>query len=163
MRQSISQVFDRIVVPTPPANTLLFSQENVSDKVDELEPFCLDGWRLFQDLCNFSAGDNPQWLVGLNQARVQRSFCLEMIESLLEQYSSLFVNIPQFNFLLKEKINKSTVYASLFTIIGVSISVLDAHNAVNAPQGNYFVGLFCGLFTAAALGLNFVLLAQMHL
>ncbi len=62
------------------------------------------------------------------------------------------------HYLLKEKINKSTVYASLFTIIGVSISVLDAHNAVNAPQGNYFVGLFCGLFTAAALGLNFVLL-----
>ena len=97
-------MFDRIVVPTPPANTLLFSQENVSDKVDELEPFCLDGWRLFQDLCNFSAGDNAQWLTGLNQARVQKSFCLEMIESLLEHYSSLFVNIPQFNFLLKEKV-----------------------------------------------------------
>ena len=32
LRQSICQVFDRIVVPTPPANTLLFSQENVSDK-----------------------------------------------------------------------------------------------------------------------------------
>ena len=104
LRQSICQVFDRIVVPTPPANTLLFSQENVSDKVDELEPFCLDGWRLFQDLCNFSAGDNAQWLTGLNQARVQKSFCLEMIESLLEHYSSLFVNIPQFNFLLKEKV-----------------------------------------------------------
>ena len=71
--------------------------------------------------------------------------------------SPLFASFFSY-FLLKEKINKSTIYASLFTILGVSISVLDSHNAINAPQGNYFLGLFCGLFTAAALGLNFVLL-----
>ena len=41
---------------------------------------------------------------GIMSNRVQKSFCLEMIESLLEHYSSLFVNIPQFNFLLKEKV-----------------------------------------------------------
>ena len=62
------------------------------------------------------------------------------------------------HYLLKEKVNKSTIYASLFTIVGVTISLLDAHNAINAPKGNYILGLFCGLFTAAALGLNFVLL-----
>ncbi len=62
------------------------------------------------------------------------------------------------HYLLKEKVKKSTIYASFFTIVGVSISLLDAHNAINAPQGNYLTGLVCGLFTAAALGLNFVLL-----
>ena len=35
---------------------------------------------------------------------MKKSFCLEMIENLLEQYSVLFLNIPQFNFLLKEKV-----------------------------------------------------------
>ena len=61
-------------------------------------------------------------------------------------------------FLLNEKIKKSTIYASLFTFIGISISLFDAQNVVNAPQENFLTGLFCGLFTAAALGLNFVFL-----
>jgi hypothetical protein len=105
IRQSINQVFDRITVPTPPANTLIFQQSDLSDyPADKLEVFALDGWKMFQDLCNFSSGDPATWLVGLNQAKVKKSFCLEMIESILESYSVLFLNIPQFNFLLKEKV-----------------------------------------------------------
>ena len=105
LRQSICQVCDRITVPTPPANTLIFHQTDLSEyPADKLEVFALDGWKMFQDLCNFSSGDPANWLVGLNQAKVKKSFCLEMIENLLEQYSQLFLNIPQFNFLLKENV-----------------------------------------------------------
>ncbi len=60
--------------------------------------------------------------------------------------------------LLKEKVKPSTIYASLFVILGISISVLDVQNAQNTPDGNYIFGLFCGLITASTLGINFVLL-----
>ena len=60
--------------------------------------------------------------------------------------------------LLKEKVKPSTIYASLFVILGISISVLDVPNAQNTPDGNYIFGLFCGLITASTLGINFVLL-----
>ena len=60
---------------------------------------------------------------------------------------------------LKEKIKYSTIYASLFALIGIIISVLDAENVTNAPQGeDPIVGLICGLITSSCLGLNFVLL-----
>ena len=60
--------------------------------------------------------------------------------------------------LLKEKVKNSTIYASLFVIIGITVSVLDAENAKNIPSGNYLFGLFCGLMTASTLGINFVFL-----
>ena len=63
-----------------------------------------DSWRVFHDLCAFSSGDSPIWLTGLNTAKVKKSFCLEMIENLLEQYPNIFRQMNQFTFLLKEKV-----------------------------------------------------------
>ena len=37
-------------------------------------------------------------------AKVKKAFCLEMIENLLEQYPSIFRQMNQFTFLLKEKV-----------------------------------------------------------
>tara|TARA_B100001741_G_scaffold255159_1_gene217599 strand:- start:1178 stop:2068 length:891 start_codon:yes stop_codon:yes gene_type:complete len=71
--------------------------------------------------------------------------------------SPLFASFFSY-FLLKEKVKNSTIYASFFVIIGITISVLDAENAINIPDGNYVFGLVCGLITASTLGLNFVLL-----
>ena len=71
--------------------------------------------------------------------------------------SPLFASFFSY-FLLKEKVKKSTIFASLFVIIGITISVLDVPNAKNSPEGNYIYGLICGLITASTLGINFVLL-----
>ena len=71
--------------------------------------------------------------------------------------SPLFASFFSY-FLLKEKVKQSTIFASLFVIVGITISVLDVPNAKNSPDGNYIFGLICGLITAATLGINFVLL-----
>ena len=48
LRQSICHVFDRICVPTPPANALVFQPE-LTDQIDDLDTFTIDGFRLFQE------------------------------------------------------------------------------------------------------------------
>ena len=60
--------------------------------------------------------------------------------------------------ILKEKINKATVYASLISLLGIIIVVTDPKKVLNAPDSSIFFGAFCGLITAISLGLYFVLL-----
>ena len=71
--------------------------------------------------------------------------------------SPLFASLFSF-MILKEIIKKSTIMASFFCILGILIVVLDADNVSNSPNNNVILGSICGLFTAASLGLNFVLL-----
>ena len=109
LRQSISQVFDRVTVTTPPGNQLIFDSDQQKmpqePALDEMDASARDSWRVFHDLCAFSSGDPPLWLQhGLNVAKVRKAFCLEMIENLLEQYPAIFRQMNAFTFLLKEKV-----------------------------------------------------------
>ena len=55
-------------------------------------------------MCQFSTGDDPTWLIGLDCDKIKKSFCLEMMEIILQQYFSIFAAFGQFNFLLKEQV-----------------------------------------------------------
>ncbi len=68
-------------------------------------------------------------------------------------FASFFSHI-----ILKEKIKKSTITVSIFCILGILMVVYDADNVSNSPKNNVILGSICGVFTAATLGLNFVLL-----
>lgn len=59
--------------------------------------------------------------------------------------------------LLGERTHISTWLATLFTLGGISLTVLDAGEAHGAPDGSVLFGALCGLAASAAIGMNFVL------
>lgn len=59
--------------------------------------------------------------------------------------------------LLGERTHISTWLATLFTLGGILLTVLDAGEAHGAPDGSVVFGALCGLTASAAIGMNFVL------
>ena len=60
-------------------------------------------------------------------------------------------------FLLKERTHMATWVTMVVSLVGIALTVWGGDEAVAAPQGSVLVGALCGLSTAAALGLNFVM------
>ncbi len=59
--------------------------------------------------------------------------------------------------LLKEKTRPATWITMAISLVGIALTVWGGDEAVAAPKGSVIVGALCGLSTAAALGLNFVM------
>ena len=59
--------------------------------------------------------------------------------------------------LLQEKTRPATWVAMGVSLLGIGLTVWGGNEAVSAPDGSVVVGALCGLSTAAALGLNFVM------
>ena len=62
--------------------------------------------------------------------------------------------------ILQERTHISTWLATLFTLGGIFLTVMDADGAHGAPDGSVIFGAFCGLTAAATFGLNFVILRK---
>ncbi|KAG1680890.1 Protein MON2 [Nymphon striatum] len=109
VRQLVSLVFERVV------------SEDKSENGEKLEPLntdsikngcrsppkslrkcAADAFMLFQDLVQLVNADQPFWLIGLTE--MTRTFGLELVESILVSFSSVFFNHPEFSFLLKERV-----------------------------------------------------------
>ncbi|XP_073756822.1 protein MON2 homolog isoform X8 [Callorhinus ursinus] len=57
---------------------------------------------LFQDLCQLVNADAPYWLVGMTE--MTRTFGLELLESVLNDFPQVFLQHQEFSFLLKERV-----------------------------------------------------------
>lgn len=60
-------------------------------------------------------------------------------------------------FLLQERTRLATWITMAVSLIGIALTVWGGDEAVDAPDGSVLIGALCGLSTAAALGLNFVM------
>lgn len=60
-------------------------------------------------------------------------------------------------FLLQERTRLATWVTMAVSLIGIALTVWGGDEAVDAPDGSVLIGALCGLSTAAALGLNFVM------
>ncbi|XP_063995099.1 protein MON2 homolog [Diachasmimorpha longicaudata] len=67
-----------------------------------LAPCAADAFLMFQDLVHLVNADQPYWLIGITE--MTRTFGLELLESVLTNFSSVFFNHPEFGFLLKERV-----------------------------------------------------------
>lgn len=67
-----------------------------------LPPCAGDAFLLFQDLVQLVNADQPFWLIGMTE--MTRTFGLELLESVLTQFSSVFYKNVEFSFLLKERV-----------------------------------------------------------
>uniref|UniRef100_A0A3Q2E9D7 Protein MON2 homolog n=1 Tax=Cyprinodon variegatus TaxID=28743 RepID=A0A3Q2E9D7_CYPVA len=107
VRQVVTVVFERmvaederfkgIVEKTPPV------QGNTNRRsVSTLRPSAKDAYMLFQDLCQLVNADAPYWLVGMTE--MTRTFGLELLESVLNDFPAVFLQHQEFSFLLKERV-----------------------------------------------------------
>uniref|UniRef100_A0AAF5RVX0 Protein MON2 homolog n=2 Tax=Wuchereria bancrofti TaxID=6293 RepID=A0AAF5RVX0_WUCBA len=67
-----------------------------------LRPCALDGYMLFHDLCLLINSEAPLWLVGIQE--MTRTLGLELLESVLSSYPSVFTKHPEFAQLLKDQV-----------------------------------------------------------
>ncbi|CAH1153236.1 unnamed protein product [Phaedon cochleariae] len=67
-----------------------------------LPPCAGDAFLLFHDLVQLVNADQPYWLIGMTE--MTRTFGLELLESVLTQFSSVFHKNAEFSFLLKERV-----------------------------------------------------------
>ncbi|XP_046890871.1 protein MON2 homolog isoform X2 [Hypomesus transpacificus] len=107
VRQVVTVVFERMVaeddrfkgvaeVPPP-------TQGNTNRRsVSTLRPSAKDAYMLFQDLCQLVNADAPYWLVGMTE--MTRTFGLELLESVLNDFPGVFLEHQEFSFLLKERV-----------------------------------------------------------
>ncbi|XP_039663698.1 protein MON2 homolog isoform X3 [Perca fluviatilis] len=107
VRQVVTVVFERMVaederfkgiVEQPPS-----VQGNTNRRsVSTLRPSAKDAYMLFQDLCQLVNADAPYWLVGMTE--MTRTFGLELLESVLNDFPGVFLQHQEFSFLLKERV-----------------------------------------------------------
>uniref|UniRef100_A0A7N6BDT3 Protein MON2 homolog n=1 Tax=Anabas testudineus TaxID=64144 RepID=A0A7N6BDT3_ANATE len=107
VRQVVTVVFERMVaederfkgiVEQPPP-----VQGNTNRRsVSTLRPSAKDAYMLFQDLCQLVNADAPYWLVGMTE--MTRTFGLELLESVLNDFPGVFLEHQEFSFLLKERV-----------------------------------------------------------
>ncbi|CAG0915150.1 unnamed protein product [Notodromas monacha] len=111
VQQLISHVFERVVVEDGKfedksgsmSDNDLETLKSVSEHPPTgLRPSAADAFLLFQDLILLINGERPHWLRGLNE--MTRTFGLELIESILTDFASVFSVHPEFAFLLKERV-----------------------------------------------------------
>lgn len=111
VRQLVSLVFERVVAEEAEAEANQDERREVN--LEELKmatgiapkglrPCAADAFLLFQDLVQLVNADQPYWLLGMTE--MTRTFGLELLESVLTQYTSVFFKNPEFSFLLKERV-----------------------------------------------------------
>uniref|UniRef100_A0A667Z2T2 Protein MON2 homolog n=1 Tax=Myripristis murdjan TaxID=586833 RepID=A0A667Z2T2_9TELE len=107
VRQVVTVVFERMVaederfkgiVEQPPPVQGNSNRRSVST----LRPSAKDAYMLFQDLCQLVNADAPYWLVGMTE--MTRTFGLELLESVLNDFPEVFLQHQEFSFLLKERV-----------------------------------------------------------
>lgn len=117
VRQLVSLVFERVVVEEyesatasgassgdAPAHEVNLEELKMATGVapKALKPCAADAFLLFQDLVQLVNADQPYWLLGMTE--MTRTFGLELLETVLCQFSSVFHKNAEFSFLLKERV-----------------------------------------------------------
>ncbi|XP_046428999.1 protein MON2 homolog isoform X1 [Neodiprion fabricii] len=110
VRQLVSLVFERVVVEdeefagrAEPEDVNLEELKIPTNQAPKgLRPCAADAYLMFQDLVQLVNADQPYWLIGITE--MTRTFGLELLESVLTNFSSVFFKHPEFSFLLKERV-----------------------------------------------------------
>uniref|UniRef100_A0A8C1MG53 Protein MON2 homolog n=1 Tax=Cyprinus carpio TaxID=7962 RepID=A0A8C1MG53_CYPCA len=107
VRQVVTVVFERMVAEDEKFKGLTEEPPAVQGNsnrrsVITLRPSAKDAYMLFQDLCQLVNADAPYWLVGMTE--MTRTFGLELLESVLNDFPEVFLQHQEFSFLLKERV-----------------------------------------------------------
>lgn len=109
IRQSVTMMFDKTLQELDTSDevekTTIDIEKDIGVKPmyvpTTLFPCAIDAYLLFQDICNMSGGDIPLWL---ELESINKDFGLELIESVINSHSQVFVKMPEFGVLLKDRV-----------------------------------------------------------
>ncbi|KAJ8245507.1 hypothetical protein GJAV_G00271460 [Gymnothorax javanicus] len=107
VRQVVTVVFERMVAEDELHKGIVEQAAPVQGNsnrrsVSTLRPSAKDAYMLFQDLCQLVNADAPYWLVAMTE--MTRTFGLELLESVLNDFPGVFLQHQEFSFLLKERV-----------------------------------------------------------
>ncbi|XP_025028528.1 protein MON2 homolog [Python bivittatus] len=107
VRQVVTVVFERVVAEDERYKGIIEEPVGIQGNsnrrsVSTLKPCAKDAYMLFQDLCQLVNADAPYWLVGMTE--MTRTFGLELLESVLNDFPQVFLQHQEFSFLLKERV-----------------------------------------------------------
>ncbi|KAJ2939441.1 hypothetical protein O0L34_g10873 [Tuta absoluta] len=105
VRQLVALVFERATHEaegTLKVNPADIRPQNNSKAPKDLKPCAVDAFLIMQDIIQLINGDSPHWLVGISD--VPKTFGLELLDTVLTDFSSIFYKISEFRFLLKEHV-----------------------------------------------------------
>ncbi|KAF7246553.1 hypothetical protein EYD10_07228, partial [Varanus komodoensis] len=107
VRQVVTVVFERVVAEDERHKDIIEQPIGIQGNsnrrsVSTLKPCAKDAYMLFQDLCQLVNADAPYWLVGMTE--MTRTFGLELLESVLNDFPQVFLQHQEFSFLLKERV-----------------------------------------------------------
>lgn len=107
VRQLVSLVFERVLTEDEQlSNTETKTQTPRPVNLEELKtptgvapkglpPCAADAYLLFQDLVQLVNADQPYWLLGMTE--MTRTFGLELLESVLTNFSQVFFKVNFYN------------------------------------------------------------------
>lgn len=108
VRQLVSTVFERVIQEDGIFSTELTvvnpsgGRPSPRAAPPTLRPCAADAYMLFKDLCLLINGEAPIWLVGIQETT--RTLGLELLESLLKGFPSVFIRHTEFGDLLKDDV-----------------------------------------------------------
>lgn len=115
VRQLVSLVFERVITEDQELEASTSEEQPQSQEVNieelkqapgqapkGLKVCASDAFLLFQDLVQLVNADQPWFLLGMTE--MTRTFGLELLETVLTTFPSVFFKHPEFSFLLKERV-----------------------------------------------------------
>ena len=111
IRQLVTMIYERVIAEDAsevdhlqPVFEICYDELKQGSKnaPRSLKPCAADAFLLFQDLVQLVNADQPFWLIGLTE--MTRTFGLELLESIFNDYPTIFNKHEEFSFLLKERV-----------------------------------------------------------
>ncbi|XP_060807480.1 protein MON2 homolog [Amyelois transitella] len=105
VRQLVALVFERALAEadgTLKVNPADVRPQTNSKAPKDMKPCAVDAYLILQDIIQLINGDAAHWLAGISD--VPKTFGLELLDTVLTDFSPVFFKIPEFKFLLKEHV-----------------------------------------------------------
>ncbi|XP_026318192.1 protein MON2 homolog isoform X2 [Hyposmocoma kahamanoa] len=129
VRQLVALVFERALAEaegTLKVNPADIRPQNNSKAPKDLKPCAVDAYLILQDIIQLINGDSAHWLVGISD--VPKTFGLELLDTVLTDFSPIFFKISEFRFLLKEH-----VCALIIRLFSPNVKYRAAFTALHIP------------------------------
>ncbi|XP_052750934.1 protein MON2 homolog [Galleria mellonella] len=131
VRQLVALVFERALAEadgTLKVNPADVRPQTNSKAPKDLKPCAVDAYLILQDIIQLINGDAAHWLVGISD--VPKTFGLELLDTVLTDFSPVFFKISEFRFLLKEH-----VCALIIRLFSPNVKYRAALPALHIPGG----------------------------
>ncbi|KAJ8707354.1 hypothetical protein PYW08_010606 [Mythimna loreyi] len=129
VRQLVALVFERALAEAEGAlkvNPADVRPQTNNKAPKDLKPCAVDAYLILQDIIQLINGDSAHWLVGISD--VPKTFGLELLDTVLTDFSPIFFKIPEFRFLLKEH-----VCALIIRLFSPNVKYRAAFTALHIP------------------------------